>query len=183
MGKCMSLFPPHCPPLFIPSCLLFFCYVVNSPWGMMWWGRWWKMICWSSKTARLEAYRLQGLSLGLVEVAWEHAVTRLLGKLCQEVRQVSLRRRQRIQQRSDLIKSDLSGDKSCRETSGQSELRIMSPEQVRLFISLISTYPVNSSHFIRKQQVKTVVMTSIIIGSSLNSAELGLMLYILKIFY
>lgn len=39
---------------------------------------------------RLEAYGLQGLSLVVVEVAWKHAVTWLLGKLRQEVRQVSL---------------------------------------------------------------------------------------------
>lgn len=42
------------------------------------------------QTAGLEAYRLQGLSLGGVEVAREHAVTWLLGELCQEVCQVSL---------------------------------------------------------------------------------------------
>lgn len=41
-------------------------------------------------SAGLEAYRLQGLSLSVVEVAWEHAVTRLLGELCQEVCQVGL---------------------------------------------------------------------------------------------
>lgn len=38
------------------------------------------------QTARLQAYRLQGLSLGVVEVVGEHAVTRLLSELCQKVR-------------------------------------------------------------------------------------------------
>lgn len=39
---------------------------------------------------RLESYGLQGLSLGGGEVSGEHAVTRLLGELSQEVCQVSL---------------------------------------------------------------------------------------------
>lgn len=38
----------------------------------------------------LEAYGLQGSPLGVVEVAREHAVTRLLGELGEEVRQVGL---------------------------------------------------------------------------------------------
>jgi len=41
-------------------------------------------------SAGLEAYRLQCLSLGGVEVTREHAVTWLLGELRQEVRQVRL---------------------------------------------------------------------------------------------
>lgn len=44
------------------------------------------------QTARLQAYRLQGLSLSVVEVVREHAIAWLLSKLCQKVRQVSLRR-------------------------------------------------------------------------------------------
>lgn len=47
------------------------------------------------QVAVLEAYRLQGLSLGVVQVAWEHAVTRLLGELCQEVCQVGLEKDRR----------------------------------------------------------------------------------------
>lgn len=45
--------------------------------------------------AGLEAYGLQRLSLVVVEVAWKHAVTWLLGKLRQEVRQVSLENQSR----------------------------------------------------------------------------------------
>lgn len=41
--------------------------------------------------SQLEANRLESLSLSVVEVPWEHAVTWLLGELHQEVRQVSLR--------------------------------------------------------------------------------------------
>lgn len=53
------------------------------------------------QTVGLEAYRLQSLSLGVVEVAWEHTVTWLLGELCQEVCKVSLRKT------DDKVKSSL----------------------------------------------------------------------------
>lgn len=45
-----------------------------------------------TRRVELETDGLQGLSLRVVQVAWEHAVTRLLGKLSQEVCEVGLQR-------------------------------------------------------------------------------------------
>lgn len=98
-GKCMRLFPPRLLALqsqtahIVPS----FRLLVGKFMMRKWWGRQKSLRVLQMKEdvskqqwAGLEAYRLQGLSLRVVEVAWEHAVTWLLGKLCQEVCQVCL---------------------------------------------------------------------------------------------
>lgn len=87
--KTKRLFPPFS----------FFSFAVNSPREQKWrvdrregTGEWRGWVCWWAQRVELEADWLQSLSLWVVEVAWEHAVTRLLGKLSQEVCEVGLQR-------------------------------------------------------------------------------------------
>lgn len=66
--------------------------------------------------SQLEANRLESLSLSVVEVPWEHAVTRLLGELRQEVRQVSLRGKKNTQ---DEVRNSLQLNLSREEEAEQ----------------------------------------------------------------